>query len=165
MDSLAVFMIQLMMSIFVYSLLAKWVISPWLQGKAMTISLMILIAPHTLRHIGLTFLVPSVTDPLIPANFAFMAAWGDFISAVLAIACLLMLKNAWRLTLPLVWLFNIIGTIDLIAALSQAEAVPMLSGTWYIPTFFVPLLLVSHVMIFARLRQLHKTDNHSLTRA
>ena len=80
---------------------------------------------------------------------------------MLAIVCLLMLKNAWRLALPLVWIFNIIGTIDLLAALSQAEVIPLLGGTWYIPTFFVPLLLVSHAMIFARLL---KTANHSLDR-
>jgi hypothetical protein len=27
----------------------------------------------------------------------------------------------------------------------------MLAGTWNIPTFFVPLLLVTHFMIFVRL--------------
>lgn len=36
-------------------------------------------------------------------------------------------------------------------ALRQAEAVPNLGATWYIPTFFVPVLLVTHVMIFSRL--------------
>jgi hypothetical protein len=151
MESLAIFLTQLIMSIGVYALLAKWVLSPWLSNKAMPIALMILIAPHAMRHIGLTFLVPSVTDPAIPLSFAFMTAWGDFASAVLAIACLFALKNSWRLALPLVWLFNVVGSVDLITALSQAEAVPMLAGTWYIPTFFVPLLLVTHYMIFVRL--------------
>ncbi len=36
-------------------------------------------------------------------------------------------------------------------ALSQKDAVPLLGSTWYIPTFWVPLLLVTHFMIFARL--------------
>jgi hypothetical protein len=151
MESLAIFLTQLIMSVGVYSLLAKWVLSPWLSNKAMPIALMILIAPHAMRHIGLTFLVPSVTDPTIPLSFAFMTAWGDFASAVLAIACLFALKNSWRLALPLVWLFNIVGSVDLITALSQGVAVPMLAGTWYIPTFLVPLLLVTHYMIFVRL--------------
>jgi hypothetical protein len=53
--------------------------------------------------------------------------------------------------MPLVWLFNIVGTADLLNALRQADAVPHLGTTWYIPTFLVPLLLVTHVMIFARL--------------
>jgi hypothetical protein len=36
-------------------------------------------------------------------------------------------------------------------ALRHAELVPDLGATWYIPTFFVPLLLVTHAMIFMRL--------------
>lgn len=160
MDSLPIFLTQLIISIVVFSLLAKWVITPWLKTKAIPIALMILIAPHALRHIGLTFLVPSVTDPEIPASFAFTTAWGDFISGVLAIVCLLALNNRWRLAVPLVWLFNIIGTVDLITALSQADAVPMLAGTWYIPTFFVPLLLVTHYLIFVRLLTQKKVRPH-----
>jgi len=159
MDSLTIFLTQLIMSIGVYSLLAKWVVSPWLRNKALPIALMILIAPHAMRHIGLTFLVPSVTDPDIPLSFAFMTAWGDFVSGVLAIACLFALKNGWRLAFPLVWLFNIVGTADLVTALSQAEAVPMLAGTWYIPTFFVPLLLVTHYLIFLLLLKRNQSQN------
>jgi hypothetical protein len=151
MGSLEIFLTQLVMSLAVYTLLAKWVISPWLKSKAMSVALMILIAPHALRHVGLTFLVPSVSDPSLPASFAFTTAWGDFVSAILAIVCLFALKHSWRLALPLVWVFNLLGTVDLVMALSQADVVPLLAGTWYIPTFFVPLLLVTHGMIFVRL--------------
>ena len=68
-------------------------ISPWLNEKAGHIALMILVAPHAIRHIGLTFLVPSVTEPTLSQNFAFTTAWGDFISGVLAIIVLIALKN------------------------------------------------------------------------
>lgn len=151
MDTLLIFLIQLIMSLFVYSLFAKWVVSPWLKDKAMHIALMILIAPHATRHVGLTFLVPSVTNPLIPVDFAFLTAWGDFTSGLLAILALLALKNNWRFTIPLVWIFNITGSADLVTALSRGDAVPTLAGTWYIPTFWVPILLVTHFMIFIRL--------------
>jgi hypothetical protein len=53
--------------------------------------------------------------------------------------------------MALVWLFNIIGTLDLLYALSHEQAVPHLGAAWYIPTFWVPVLLVTHGMIFARL--------------
>ena len=42
------------------------------------------------------------------------------------------------------------GCLSLMNALRQAEAVPHLPTTWYIPTFVVPILLVTHGMIFAR---------------
>jgi hypothetical protein len=148
MDTLAIFLTELILSILVFALLAKWVIYPWLVHKEASISLMILIAPHTLRHIGLTFMVPSVTDPAIPQSFAFTTAWGDFTAGILALIALFALKNSWKLAIPLVWIFNLEGFVDLIYALSQAEAVPTLAGTWFIPTFIVPLLLVSHIMIF-----------------
>ncbi len=51
----------------------------------------------------------------------------------------------------MVWLFNVLGTVDLLRALRHANAVPDMGAAWYIPTFVVPLLLVTHVMIFARL--------------
>ncbi len=148
MDTLAIFLTELIMSILVFTLLAKWVVYPWLLKKEFKIALLILIAPHTLRHIGLTFLVPSVTDPAIPQDFALSTAFGDFTAAILAILALFALRHSWKLTIPLLWVFNLEGFLDLVYALSQAEAVPTLAGTWYIPTFIVPLLLVSHIMIF-----------------
>ena len=39
---------------------------------------------------------------------------------------------------------NLVGTVDLMNALRQAEAVPHLGVTWFIPTFWVPVLLVTH---------------------
>lgn len=53
--------------------------------------------------------------------------------------------------IPVVWAFNVVGIVDLGNALRQAEAIPQLGVTWFIPTFIVPVLLVSHIMIFARL--------------
>ena len=47
----------------------------------------------------------------------------------------------------------IVGTVDLANALRQAENVPYLLTTWYIPTFFVPLLLVTHALMLVRLFQ------------
>ncbi len=53
----------------------------------------------------------------------------------------------------LVWLFNIVGTVDLFNALRQAEVISNLGTTWLIPTFVVPILLVTHGLIFIRLFQ------------
>jgi hypothetical protein len=56
------------------------------------------------------------------------------------------------LALPFVWLFNLVGIIDLLYALYQGAVIGLpffhLGVYWYIPTLYVPLLLVSHVIIF-----------------
>jgi hypothetical protein len=151
MDMLTIFGTQLVLSIFVYALIAKWYVVPWLADKPMEQALIALIFPHALRHVGLTFFAPGVVAGSLPESFAYAAAYGDLISGLLAIACLFALRNRWALMLPLVWVFNVVGSLDLLNALRQAEAIPYLEATWYIPTFFVPVLLVTHVMIFARL--------------
>jgi hypothetical protein len=151
MDNLAVFGLQLAFSLFVYTLLARWYVSPWLADKPLKLALTVLVLPHVMRHIGLTFFVDGVIAAPLPSFFAYSAAYGDLLAAVLAIVSLFALRGNWRVALPLVWMFNTVGFVDLLNALRQAEAVPALGGTWYIPTFFVPLLLVTHVMIFARL--------------
>lgn len=151
MQSLEIFLLQLSMSIFIYTLAARWIVQPWLSDKALRVALMILIAPHATRHMGMTFMVPSVASPDLSLTFAQMVAYGDLMSAVLAILALFALRQQWRFTIPLIWIFNIVGTVDLLNALSRAENVPHLSGVWFIPTFVVPLLLVTHAMIFIRL--------------
>lgn len=151
MDSFAIFGLQLILSVVVFSLIAKWYAAPWLATKPINVALIVLIFPHAFRHIGLTFLVPSVVAEPLPSYFANPAAYGDLISSLLAIVSVVALRGGWRFALPLVWLFSIFGTSDLLNALRQVEAVPYFGATWYIPTYLVPLLVVTHVMVFARL--------------
>lgn len=151
MDTLAIFGLQFFLSLFVYALIAKWYVTPWLAEKPINQVLILLIFPHTSRHIGLTFLVPGVVAEPLSGFFANTAAYGDLVSGLLAILSLVALREGWSLALLLVWLFNIFGTVDLLNALRQADAVPDLGATWYIPTFWVPVLLVTHFMIFSRL--------------
>ncbi len=131
--------------------MAKWYVTPWLAEKPIHQALIPLIFPHALRHLGLMFLVPGVVAQPLPSFFAYTVAYGDLVSGLLALLSLVALRGGWGLGLPLVWLFNIVGTVDLLNALRQANAVPDLGATWYIPTFWVPVLLVTHFMIFARL--------------
>ena len=153
-----IFGFQLVLSVLVFGLLAKWYLVPWLREKPLYVVLAILVWPHAFRHIGLAFLVPGLTSETIPAAFASSTAWGDFTSGLLAIASVFALRYRWALAIPLVWVFNIVGTADLVYALSHESAIPHLGFAWLIPTFVVPLLLVTHFMVFTRLLGLVKTD-------
>ncbi len=151
MDTLAIFGLQLVMSLILCSLLAKWFLAPWLKEKTQSQALFWLTLPHATRYVGMVFLVPGVVSPSLPGSFATAAAYGDLAAGLLALVVLIALRNRWAATTTLVWLFNIVGTVDLMNALRQAEAVPHLGAAWFIPTFWVPVLLVTHFMIFARL--------------
>ena len=77
MDTLAIFGLQLVLSLIVYALIAKWYVSPWLAENSIQFALIILILPHAFRHVGLTFLVPGIVGSSLPISFANMAAYGD----------------------------------------------------------------------------------------
>ncbi len=159
MDALAIFGLQLVISLVVWGLIAKWLFVPWLENKSPHQALFWLTLPHAFRHIGMVFLVPGIAAQPLPDSFAIPAAFGDLISAFLALLVLIALRADWARALVLVWIFNIVGTVDLLYALSHVDVVLGLGATWYIPTFLVPLLLVTHFMIFVRLfRKEAKSD-------
>lgn len=155
-DSLVIFGLQFALSLFVVALLARWYLAPWLAGMALEDALVPLLIPHAFRYVGLVFLVPGVTAASLPPGFAGPAAWGDVASGLLAILALVALRARWRIAVALVWLFGVFGTADLLYAVARglaAGAQRDLGAAWYIPTFFVPVLLVTHAMIFTRLLQ------------
>ena len=151
MNIYAIFGPQLFLSLVIFGLAATWYFNPWLNKQSSTDALFWLTLPHAFRHLGLVFLVPGVVAPSIPSSFATVAGYGDLAAGLLAILALIAIRQRWAAMIPLVWLFSIVGVVDLANALSHAEAVPHLGSAWYIPTFVVPLLLVTHVMTFARL--------------
>ena len=154
MEHPAIFSLQFLLSLIVYVLIAKWYVAPWLAAKPINQALMPLIFPHAFRHIGLLFLVPGVVAEPLPPAFADPAAYGDVATGILAILALLALRGGWRIALPLVWLFSIVGAVDLLHAVVRSltvDAQEHMGAAWYIPTFIVPALIVTHVMVFARL--------------
>jgi len=151
MDVLTIFGLQFFLSLVLFGLLARWFLTPWLTQKTQSQALFWLTLPHATRYLGLVFLVPGVVSQSLPNSFAAAAAYGDLAAGVLALLALIALRTRWAGATALVWIFNIVGTVDLLNALSHADAVPHLGAAWYIPTFWVPVLLVTHFMIFGRL--------------
>ncbi len=90
----------------------------------------------------------------IPPEFAYPAAVGDLVAAVLALLAVPAVASRSRLARPLVGLFNVEGTLDLVAAISLAtinDAAPYMGPAYWIPAFWVPALLVTHYVVFVLL--------------
>ena len=151
MSTQAIFVLQFVISVTLFGLVSRWVVAPWLATLSQRDALFWLTLPHAFRHIGMVFLVPGVVAQPLPDYFAIPAAYGDLSAGVLAILALVLLRVGWKGTTAVIWLLNVVGTVDLLNALRHVEVVADFGSVWYIPTLFVPLLLVSHVMIFARL--------------
>jgi hypothetical protein len=106
---------------------------------------------HSLRHLGLMFLTRGAVYPGMPPQFAYPAAIGDLVAALLAFAAIPAVANGWSIGRPLVWVFNILGTVDLLVAITLATlfGAPVYMGAAYwIPAFWVPALLVTHYITF-----------------
>ena len=143
--------VSMIMGLTACSLIAKWYLMPALASLPQERALIPLLLPHCFRFIGLAFLVPGVTSEPLDPRFAHPAAYGDLIAALLAFISILALRRGWRLAIPLVWLFNVEGTLDLLNAVTQGLLYTengTLGATFFIPTVIVPALLIIHVMIF-----------------
>jgi hypothetical protein len=152
MDAFTIFGLQTAATIVTYALVAKWYVWPRLAALPRAAALTPLLLIHTLRTLGLTVIVPAVTDPAVPRSFSVPLAYGDLVAAALAFLALAALRLRWPFALTFVWLFSIEGTIDLLNAIAQGIAVDatryQLGAAWFIPTYAVPLLWVSHALIF-----------------
>ncbi len=151
MDTQVIFGLQFFLSLVVWGVIGKCLLAPWLKKKSPHEALFVLTLPHAFRHVGMVFLVPGVVAQPLPEAFAYPAAYGDLVTGVLALSALIALRTGWAGAVALVWLFNIVGTVDLLNALRHLNLAPDFGAAWYIPTFLVPALLVTHFMIYMRL--------------
>ena len=146
--------ISLVMGLVVYGLAARWYLVPWMETRSLADGLTPLLLLHGTRFVGLAFLIPGVTRVPLDPRFADPAAWGDLLAAVLAIISLLALRKGWPGAIALVWIFNLVGTLDLFNAVTQGLRFTTsgdMGATYFIPAVIVPLLLVTHAVIFWRL--------------
>jgi hypothetical protein len=152
MSSYAVFVLQMVMTILVYSLISNWYLAPALAHLALPQILGYLLLPHTMRHIGLTSIVNAVVDPKVNPQWRNEVGYGDLLAAALAIVTILMLHFEVGGAIAMVWITNIVGLADWANAGIKATRFKVwdyqLGGFWFLPTFFVPSLVVTHVWMF-----------------
>jgi len=152
MEPRAVFGVSVVLSLVVWGIIGARDIWPALRRRPRAEALRPLLLLHAFRFVGLAFLVPGVVSPELPDGFARPAAYGDLATSILALLAIAALGS--RLGTILVWVFNIVGTVDLLDAFYQGNRwgvgmAPGLQGAaYFIPTVLVPLLLVTHVLIF-----------------
>ncbi|MDB6114399.1 MAG: hypothetical protein JWQ62_1344 [Lacunisphaera sp.] len=120
-----------------------------------------LLAFHLTRYVGIYFLLLYHRGEL-PYDFAVRGGWGDIIAASLALLiCLLPLRPAARNRSIMVW--NVIGLIDILLVVFSAARHALAGNPQMqlltvlplslLPTFLVPIIIASHLIIFARLRR------------
>ena len=152
MNSVTIFWLQLFTSAFVFSLVTAWYAWPYLTKLSRNSALIPLLFVHVPRYVGMTLLVPGMIDPKLSRDFISNAAYGDLIAAALALVSIFALRSNWGVAVALVWVFNTWGFLDLLNGLRgllQLNVASFNLGTvWYIYTFYAPVVIASHLMIF-----------------
>ena len=150
-------------SLIAWGMVAARYIWPELRIRQGAEALRPLLVLHSFRFVGLAFLVPGVVSLGLPSAFAYSAAYGDIIAAILALLALILLPSTSGVVIA--WIFNVWGTADLFNAFYQANHAGLMAGqlgaTYFIPTFIVPLLLITHGLGF---RILLRHENESVMR-
>ncbi len=142
------------LSLVAFSLIARWYVLPRLGAAPLRAALEPFLLLHSFRHIGLMFLASGAVKTTLPTAFAQPAAWGDLATSILAFVSLLALRRGWAGALGLVWVFNVVGTLDLFNAVGRGvmhDAAAGMGATFWIPSVVVPALLVTHVLVFVLL--------------
>ena len=151
MDGALIVVLILTLSLVAFVFIAKWYVTPWLKTVSLDVALEPILLLHSFRHLGIMFLVPGVVSSKLAASFAFPAAFGDLLAALLAFIALIALRSGWRAAIPIVWIFNVEGTLDLLYAISLGlihGVGGLLGAAYWIPALLVPPLLVSHYLFF-----------------
>ena len=122
-----------------------------------------LLSVHTMRFVGILFLVMHARGEL-PWAFAVPGGWGDIVIASGAVLLLLLafpLRTSTSRMMLLFW--NVAGFIDILFVVSTALRLFLREPTsmaalarlplCLLPAFFVPLIIVSHLLLFVWIRR------------
>ena len=149
------FFISYAVAFLVFSLIARWYLWPAIRDCAPIVALTPLLLYACLRVNGLMFVMPGLSSSDLPRAFAVPTAYGDLTAAILALLALACLRAASSLTVPVVWLFNVTGFLDLVYAnvstFKDNVDPAQLGVSYYLAAINVPAMLVVHVIIFVYL--------------
>src|SRR5580658_4757117 len=103
-QSPALFGISVAFGLAAWGAAASHYIWPALRERRSPENLKPILLLHGFRFLGLAFVVPGVVSPELPAAFAQPVAYGDFITAILALLALAALGT--RTGTVMTWVFN-----------------------------------------------------------
>ena len=143
--------VLLLLLYWLYLSFRKWVLF---------VNIKLLVAVHLTRFVGFYFLFLYSRGQL-PYDFAVLGGWGDIIVATAALLVILLAplvgKSGWIICL--VW--NLIGLVDILFVIATAARLTIADPQSMsellklplslLPTFLVPILIFTHIIIFIRL--------------
>lgn len=155
MNNFIILNMQATAGLIVFVLAFKWYVFPRLANLSIYDALVPMVLIHGLRYLGMVFMVDTQVYDDFPDDLALTVGLWDYSTAILAIITAIALRNKWKFAIPLAWIFNIVGTTDLIVAFPQVFGIEFYNydiGTmWWAFTTIGIVNVITHVYIFNRL--------------
>jgi hypothetical protein len=148
----ALFGITVAFGLAAWGAVARHYIWPALRERPSPENLKPILLLHGFRFLGLAFVLPGVVSPELPAAFAQSVAYGDLTTAIFALLALATLGTPAGTVMT--WVFNTFGTADLLFGFYQGVRISLpdtpglLGAGYFILTAYVPLLLITHGLVF-----------------
>ena len=152
-------LINIFFSLLVFNAAYRWLLKPVLPQLVPSTVLIPILLLHSLRHLGLMFITTGVTSTAMPQQFAIPAAAGDFLAATLALIAAFLIHRKSKWAISMTWLFSLVGIADFAMAVVLSRlynAADFMGGSYWIPSFWVPMLIVGHIIVITVLRQMKR---------
>jgi hypothetical protein len=155
MDNFAIINIQALIGTIAILLGFRYWIQPRVSKLPLQDALLPFVFLNAFRYLGLSFMAKEQFHAGYPQEFLTTVGLLDLTTSVLAILLVVALKTRWRLAIPLVWVFNLVGFGDLITAFPQFFGLKLydhdLGFIWLMFVTYGLTTFLSHIYIFIRL--------------
>ena len=140
--------IQFTLGLIIFGTACREYVLGWLQRSDVFVAIAPVLLYQGFRFLGLTMLAPDQVAPGQDMDAIEVIAYGDLAASVAGIIAALAAYRRSALTVPLAWLFSVIGIVDLLSVsvtVSIARTLEEGIGVMWI-TFglIAPLLVLSH---------------------
>ncbi|WP_035846270.1 hypothetical protein [Crocinitomix catalasitica] len=152
MNSLIVLAVQCAFSILVFFLMLKWYVIPKITKNTKLDILAFLLLVNVFRYLPLSLFMPGQVSSDFPLYLKEIISYGDFISGILALIALLLLKTNKKSAIGFTWFFSLVSTVDIIMVLTLAMSEKVyelpLGANYFTVSVYVPMLIVIQALIF-----------------
>jgi hypothetical protein len=126
---------------------AVWHVAPWLAQRGRAGALVPLLWVHAFRHVALQIVSAQKAGFAVSNGLRDEILYGDVAGMVLALLSIFALRRRLGAAIPLVWVFVVVTSVDLVNAsiggMREGALGSAVGVTWLILTFYVPLLYTS----------------------
>jgi hypothetical protein len=156
-----------LLSLIVFGSIARWHVVPWLNSQPRADALIALLWVHVFRYVALQVFSAQHDGFPISDHGAMEIVVGDVAGAFMAYFAIVLLRNKVRLALPLTWLLAVETIYDTVSNIRGGVSDHLMGAasglTWLILVFFVPMVVVSLLLLLWQLyaRRIEAIDSTS----